>query len=158
MSNPLLDVTLASHGAYPFDLIRPEHFIPALNEAIEKAKKKLEDYKKNSRENFQHVIVEKGDITEQVDFIAGIFFNLHSAECSEELEKISPEISEILTRFGNDISLDPTIFLKIKQINYFLCKKFLIIINKLSCVFRQIPHLQLLRKSMRWIAFYRLFK
>ena len=115
MSNPLLDVTLASHGAYPFDLIRPEHFIPALNEAIEKAKKKLEDYKKNSRENFQHVIVEKGDITEQVDFIAGIFFNLHSAECSEELEKISPEISEILTRFGNDISLDPTIFLKIKN-------------------------------------------
>jgi len=49
-----------------------------------------------------------------VDYIAGIFFNLHSAECSEELEKISPKMSETLTRFGNDISLDPVVFAKIK--------------------------------------------
>lgn len=115
MQNPLLEKPTAIHGAYPFDKVLPEHFIPALNSAIESAKRKLEDYKKDARSHFQHVIVERGDITEQVDYIAGIFYNLHSAECSEELEKISPEISEILTRFGNDISLDPVIFAKIKS-------------------------------------------
>ena len=114
MQNSLLEKPTATHGAYPFDQIRPEHFIPALNAAIETAKRKLEQYKQDARTHFQHVIVEKGDITEQVDYIAGIFFNLHSAECSEELEKISPEVSEILTRFGNDISLDPVIFSKVK--------------------------------------------
>ena len=72
------------------------------------------EYKNNKNSDFQHVIVEKGDITEQVDYIAGLFFNLHSAECSEELEKISPQMSETLTRFGNDISLDPVVFAKIK--------------------------------------------
>lgn len=114
MQNPLLESPTAAHGAYPFDKVLPEYFIAALNAAIETAKRKLEQYKHDARTHFHHVIVEKSDITEQVDYIAGIFFNLHSAECSEELEKISPEVSEILTRFGNDISLDPVIFSKIK--------------------------------------------
>ncbi|MCM2350823.1 MAG: M3 family metallopeptidase [Bacteriovoracaceae bacterium] len=114
MQNPLLVKPTASHGAYPFDKIQPSHFLPALKTAIDSAKGKLETFKQDPRTDFQHVIVEKGDITEEVDYIAGIFFNLHSAECTEELEKISPEMSEQLTRFGNDISLDPQIFAKVK--------------------------------------------
>lgn len=115
MQNPLLLKPTANHGAYPFDKILPEHFLPALQSAIETAKQGLESFKKDPRFDFQHIVSEKGDLTEQVDYIAGIFFNLHSAECSEDLEKISPEISEILTRFGNDISLDPQIFKKVKS-------------------------------------------
>lgn len=114
MHNPLLDKPTALHGAYPFDQIRPEHFLPALTSAIESARRKLEVYKNDARTHFQHVVVDKSDITEQVDYIAGIFYNLHSAECTEELEKIAPEISERLTRFGNDIGLDPVIFAKVK--------------------------------------------
>lgn len=114
MQNPLLETPRAPHGAYPFDILKPEHFLPALEAAIEKARKGLEEYKMKAGSDFQHVIVEKSDVTEQVDYIAGIFFNLHSAECSEELEKISAKMSETLTRFGNDISLDPVVFAKIK--------------------------------------------
>jgi peptidyl-dipeptidase Dcp len=114
MTNPLLEKPKAVHGAYPFDVVKPEHYLPALKVAIDAAKTKLEAYKNSHRTDFQHVVVEKGDITEQVDYIAGIFFNLHSAECSDELEKISPEMTETLTRFGNDISLDPKIFAKFK--------------------------------------------
>lgn len=114
MHNPLLEKTSAAHGAYPFDTVKPEHFIPALETAMASARLGLETYKANPSGDFQQVIVEKNDITEQVDYVAGIFFNLHSAECSEELEKISPQISEMLTKFGNDIALDPVIFSKIK--------------------------------------------
>lgn len=114
MKNPLLETPTAPHGAYPFDQIKAEHFLPALKAEIESAKIKLEEFKKNPATDFKHVIVDKGALTEKVDYIAGIFFNLHSAECTEELEKISPEISEILTRFGNDIALDPVIFAKVK--------------------------------------------
>lgn len=114
MKNPLLEKPQGKHGAYPFDQIKPEHFLPALEAAIEDARKGLEEYKAKKESDFHHVIVEKGDITEQVDYIAGIFFNLHSAECSEDLEKISPQMSETLTRFGNDISLDPIVFSKVK--------------------------------------------
>jgi peptidyl-dipeptidase Dcp len=114
MNNPLLQKPTGPHGSYPLDAIKAEHFLPALNAAIETARKGLDAHRKNSRVNFQHVIVEKADITEQVDYIAGIFYNLHSAECTDELDKISSEMSEILTRFGNDIALDPVIFSKVK--------------------------------------------
>jgi peptidyl-dipeptidase Dcp len=115
MLNPLLVKPSASHGAYPFDVVKPEHFLPAINKAVDEAREKLEKFKQKDQFDFKHVIVEKSDISEQVDYIAGIFFNLHSAECTEELDKISPQMSEILTRFGNDISLDPLIFKKIKS-------------------------------------------
>lgn len=114
MRNPLLETPNARHGAYPFNAVKPEHFLPALKEAITSAKAKLEDYKKKSGSDFHHVIVEQGELQDEVNYIAGIFYNLHSAECTEDLEKISPEVSEILTKFGNDISLDPVIFAKVK--------------------------------------------
>lgn len=114
MKNPLLETPKAAYGAYPFDEVKPEHFLPALKSTIETAMGKIEEWKKNPSTDFQHVIVEKGVITEQVDFVAGIFYNLHSAECTDELEKISPEMSEVLTRFSNDIALDPVIFEKVK--------------------------------------------
>ena len=114
MHNPLLEKPSATHGAYPFDTVKPEHFIPALESAMATSRLALESYKVNPTGDFQQVIVEKNDITEQVDYVAGIFFNLHSAQCTEELEKISPQISEMLTKFGNDIALDPVIFSKIK--------------------------------------------
>jgi peptidyl-dipeptidase Dcp len=115
MENVLLKQSSNKYGAYPFDKIKVENFLPALKSAVEEAKKSLEKFKLNDQFDFQHVVVGKSDITEKVDYISSVFFNLHSAECSEELEKISPEFSEILTRFGNDISLDPVIFQKVKK-------------------------------------------
>lgn len=114
MTNPLLKTPTARFGAYPFNEVKAEHFLPALKESVNSARAKLEEYKKKTGSDFQHVIVEQGDISDQVNYIAGIFYNLHSAECTEDLEKISPEISEILTKYGNDISLDPVIFGKVK--------------------------------------------
>lgn len=112
--NLLLQKPTASFGAYPLDQVKPDHFLPAINEAIASAKNNLEAWKKDPRTDFHHVITEKNFITEQVDYIASVFYNLHSAECSDELEKISPEMMETLTRFSNDISLDPVIFHKVK--------------------------------------------
>lgn len=112
--NLLLQAPQAVHGAYPLDQVKADQFLPAINEAIITAKNKLEEWKKNPAVDFHHVVTEKNFITEQVDYIASIFHNLHSAECSEDLEKISPEMMETLTRFSNDVSLDPVIFHKIK--------------------------------------------
>lgn len=114
MTNPLLSRPTASHGAYPFDVVKPEHFLPALKETISTAKTKMEEWKKNPSTDFKHVIVEQGDIQESVDFVVGIFFNLHAAECTDELQAISAEMSSTLTKFNNDMSLDPEIFQKVK--------------------------------------------
>lgn len=114
MSNPLLEKSKHPHGAFPFDVIKAEHFIPALKAAIETARNKLELYKKDNSTNFHDVLVKLDDVTEQVYGIYGIFENLHSAECPEELDKVSEEISSLVTAFSNDIGLDADIFRRVK--------------------------------------------
>jgi len=115
MKNPLLQSSPHKHGAVPFDQIKPEHFLPAMEAAIETAKREFEQYKLKQDVSFEHVILEKNKITETVDRVAGIYFNLHSSECTEELEKISEKMSDLATKFSNDISLDPIIFEKVKK-------------------------------------------
>ncbi len=114
MSNPLLEKSKHPHGAIPFDTIKAEHFVPALKAAIETARNALEVYKKDHSTNFDDVLTKLDDIVEPVHSIYSIFENLHSAECPDELDKVSEEISTLTTAFSNDVGLDPEIFKRVK--------------------------------------------
>ncbi|MBC7557165.1 MAG: M3 family metallopeptidase, partial [Chryseobacterium sp.] len=48
--------------------------------------------------------------------ISSVFFNLNSAETSEEMQKIAQEVSPLLTEFSNDITLNEDLFKKIKSV------------------------------------------
>ena len=43
--NPLLKISELPHRAVPFDKIKTEHYLPALNEAIQIAKANIEQIK-----------------------------------------------------------------------------------------------------------------
>jgi peptidyl-dipeptidase Dcp len=99
----------------PFDKVKPEDYLPALKEAISIAKKRIEEIKKNSAPaSFFNVIEALEGASTEVDLISGVFFNLHSAETNDDLQKLAKEISPLLTEFGNDISMDLELFSKIK--------------------------------------------
>ena len=46
-NNPFINRPQHKHGAVPFDAIKLEHFIPALDYAIAEAEKNLESIKSN---------------------------------------------------------------------------------------------------------------
>jgi peptidyl-dipeptidase Dcp len=101
----------------PFDQIKPEGFLPAIKVAIEMAKKNIEAIKKNPESaSFKNVVEALENAAPEVEMISGIFFNLHSAETNDEIQNIAKEISPVLTEYGNDISLDQELFLKIKKV------------------------------------------
>jgi peptidyl-dipeptidase Dcp len=101
----------------PFDQIKPSDFLPAVNEAILKAKANIEEIKNNTEsETFVNVIEAIEHAGANVELISGIFFNLHSAETNDEIQSIAKDFSEVLTEYGNDISLDEKLFLKIKKV------------------------------------------
>jgi peptidyl-dipeptidase Dcp len=114
--NPLMQASAHAFQAIPYDKIKPEHFLPALEEAIKSAKEKFEDIKKVTTPNFENVI-EAGEIAEdRINYITNIYYALYSAECTEGINEISEKFSESLTRFSNDITLDPEIFAKVKAV------------------------------------------
>jgi peptidyl-dipeptidase Dcp len=51
-----------------------------------------------------------------LDRLSSIFFNLNSAETSDEMQKIAQEVSPLLTAFSNDISLNESLFHRVKAV------------------------------------------
>ncbi|MGK0329073.1 MAG: peptidyl-dipeptidase Dcp, partial [Polaribacter sp.] len=88
--NPLLqDFTTA-----PFSKIKTEHYIPAIKKGIEIAKIEIDEIVNNSdKPTFENTTVALDFSGAQLNRISGIFFNLNSAETSDEIQKIAQEVS-----------------------------------------------------------------
>ncbi len=113
--NALLTPSALRHEAIPFDRIQVADFMPALDRALAQATQDLEAWKKETGTSFHDVLVKLDELRVSVGHVSTVFYNLHSAECPPELEKIAPEISEKLTRFSNNVTLDPVVFARVKE-------------------------------------------
>ncbi len=116
-NNPLLGEFTTPHHAAPFDKIENEHFMPAFNKSIEVGEAEIKAILENKDEpTFENTIVELDRTGRLLSRTAGIFFNLLSSETNDELQNIAQEISPKLTKFQNDITLNPILFEKIKVV------------------------------------------
>ena len=52
----------------------------------------------------------------QLDRVSSLFFNLNSAETNDEIQEIAQEVSPLLTEFGNDVTLNPVLFQRVKSV------------------------------------------
>lgn len=117
MNNPLLNKFETPFETVPFKEIKNEHFLPALKEAIEVGRGDIERIKNNrEKPTFKNISEALDRAGHQVDVISMVFFNLHGAESSNELQNIAKEISPLLTEYSNDITLDEKLFQKVKAI------------------------------------------
>jgi Zn-dependent oligopeptidase len=112
-SNPLLQ----SFDEAPFSHIENQHFKPAFIAAIELSRKEIDNITNQSETPTFYNTIEALDYAgAQLDRISSIFFNLNSAETNETIQKIAQEISPMLTEFGNDITLNEQLFMRIQKI------------------------------------------
>ena len=115
--NPFLKELTNHDQATPFNEIKAEHFIPAIEIAIAGAKANVDLIKNNSaKANFENTILALETSGELVEFVSGIYFNLLSGEASEEHQALAQKISPILASYSSDISLDDVLFQKIKAV------------------------------------------
>ncbi|MNJ99748.1 Oligopeptidase A [compost metagenome] len=116
-TNPLLKPFTNKDQAVPFDQIKVEHFVTALDEAIKIAKDNVAKIKNNSATpDFENTIVALETASELSDKIAGIYGNLEVANADEALQALAQEIYPKLTALGSDIALDADIFRKVKAV------------------------------------------
>ena len=112
-SNPLLQ----DFNEAPFNAIKDEHFKPAFIEAIQINRNEIDAITNNTEApTFQNTIAALDYSGQQLDRISSVFFNLNSAETSEAIQKIAQEVSPLLTAFSNDVTLNETLFERIKSI------------------------------------------
>ncbi len=115
--NPLLGEFKTPHNTAPFDKIDTSHYIPAFKIALEEGEKEIEAIVNNKDEaTFENTIEAMEYSGKLLGRTSGIFFNLLSANTSPKLQEIAQEVSPMLTKFQNDISLNPELFERVKHV------------------------------------------
>jgi peptidyl-dipeptidase Dcp len=105
------------HNTAPFSEIKNEDYLPAIKIGIEKAKAEIDAIVNNSEDpTFENTIEAMEFTGETLDRASSIFFNLNSAETSDEMQKIAQEVSPLLSEFGNDVRLNGALFAKVKAV------------------------------------------
>ncbi len=111
--NPLLE----PFNAAPFSKIKNEHFKPAFQEAIQKAKAEIDAITANEEApTFENTLEALEFTGETLSRVSSIFFNLNSAETNEEIQKIAQEVSPWLSEFSNDLTLNEELFKRVKSV------------------------------------------
>ncbi|HVN57195.1 MAG TPA: M3 family metallopeptidase [Bacteroidales bacterium] len=115
--NPLLQEWNTPFGAPPFDQIKPGHFRPAAEEAIKEALAEIDLIAGNGETpDFFNTVESLEYCGEKVGRVASVLYNLNSAETSPELQAAARDISPLLARFSNDITLNQKLFERIKKV------------------------------------------
>ena len=105
------------YNSAPFTQINNENFKPAIIELIEETKREIEAITNNQAlPTFENTIEALEFSGQQLDRVTSIFFNLNSAETSDDIQKIAQEVSPILSEFSNDITLNAALFKRVKAI------------------------------------------
>jgi Zn-dependent oligopeptidase len=116
--NPLLAPFNTPFETAPFDKIENEHFLPAIKEGIKLGKEEVQHIIDNPETpNFHNTIVALETSGHLLDRVSSIFYNLNSAETSDEIQALARDISPLLTEHGNDILLNEALFQKIKTVH-----------------------------------------
>ena len=115
--NVLTKYFSTKHNTAPFSQIKNEDYLPAIQEGITLAKAEIYAIIKNPETaTFENTIVAMDYAGEILDRASSIFFNLNSAETNDEMQKIAQEVSPLLSEFGNDITLNPELFARVKAV------------------------------------------
>ncbi|MDH4037957.1 MAG: M3 family metallopeptidase [Candidatus Krumholzibacteria bacterium] len=100
-----------------FDRIKNEHYLPAFEKGIAEQKKEIEAIRDNAdAPTFENTVVAMEESGKLLNRVGDVFFNLNSAETSDEMQAIAREIAPRLSALNDDIYLDPKLFARVKSV------------------------------------------
>ncbi len=106
-----------AYQSAPFSQIQMSDYQPAFETTLAEARAEIETITNNPEQPTFENTIEALDFSGQtLDRLSSIFFNLNSAETSDEMQKIAQEVSPLLTAFSNDVSLNEGLFQRVKAV------------------------------------------
>ena len=114
--NPFLNDTSQPYGSIPFNLIKPEHFLPAIKHYVEVTENNISKIIENDQVNFENTILALEYASEGLDEVVTVFRHLFGSEADDEIRELIKSINPITTKLYNDIYLNEDLFKKIKVV------------------------------------------
>ncbi len=116
-TNPLLAQWETPHATPPFSKIELAHYEPAFEAAIACQRAEIDAIVNNpAKPTFGNTIAALERSGELLGRIEGVFYNLLSADTSDEMQEIALRVQPKLTELSNDISLNPELFARVKAV------------------------------------------
>ncbi len=116
--NPLLQPWTAPFGVPPFDLIRPEHFPAAFDQAMAAHKAEVAAIATDpAPPGFGNTVAALEQAGRLLGRVAACFFNLVSSLSSDALQAVERDYAPRLARHRAEVTLDPAIFARIATLH-----------------------------------------
>ncbi len=117
LDNPLLQPWLTPFETPPFDQIKPEHFIPAFEQAFADHVAEIEAIAADpAAPDFDNTITALERSARLLNRVAAVFYDLVSAHSSPALLEIDSEVSLRMARHWNPILMNAALFARIDQL------------------------------------------
>jgi peptidyl-dipeptidase Dcp len=101
----------------PFDIIKPEHFIPAYEKGMEQQKAEIENLANNAEApTFDNTIVSLDRAGKLLSDVSRVFGGLSGANTNDELKAIQKEMAPRLAAHRDEINLNKKLFERIKAV------------------------------------------
>lgn len=115
--NPFFTEYATPFGVPPFDEIKLEHYKPAFLKGMEEQAKEIDAIvNARSMPDFENTIVTLDQSGQLLRRVSAVFYGLNSANTSDEMQALSKELSPLLSKHSDDISLNPRLFERVKQV------------------------------------------
>ncbi len=115
--NPLLKPSALQYQAPEFDKIKTEHFMPAMEQGIAEHDKEIEAIANNPEAaTFENTIAAMEKSGALLNRATSVFFNLTGTVSTPEIMQIQSDITPKLSVHGDNISLNPKLFARVKAI------------------------------------------
>lgn len=115
--NPFFAEFDTPFGVPPFDLIKIEHYMPAIKEGIKQEKAEIEAILNNTDSpTFENTIVAYTRTGSFLDKVTPVLYGLNSANTTPEIQALIKELSPIMSTHRDEIRLDPRLFARIKAV------------------------------------------
>ena len=115
--NPFFTEYTTPFGVPPFDKIKFEHYKPAMMKGIEEGRKEIDAIVNNPEEpTFENTIValdQQGALLRMVQIVFG---GQNIVNNNDEMQALSREMSPILSKYNDDINLNPKLFARVKAV------------------------------------------
>lgn len=116
-NNPLVKPWNTPYQTPPFNSIKTEDYKPAILFALDEAKKDVNQIISNpEKPSFENTIIALEKSGSLLNRILSVFFNLNESHTSEAFQKIAEEITPELTKYSNDMNMNPELFARVKEV------------------------------------------
>jgi peptidyl-dipeptidase Dcp len=115
--NPLLTESSLPYHVPPFDKIKDEHFVPAIEAGMREQLKEIEPIANSSdKATFENTIVALERTGQSLDRAQRTFSNLNACNTNPTLQKIDKEIAPKLAAHRDEIFLNPKLFARVQEL------------------------------------------